>query len=46
MPKGQGLMKVSTELAEIIGKKEASCAECIKQLWAYHKKNHLQAPVL
>ena len=45
MPKGQGLtkpMKLSAELAEVVGKKEASRAECIKQLWAYLKKNNLQ----
>ena len=45
MPKGAGLtkpMKLSTELADIVGKKEASRAECIKQLWAYIKKNNLQ----
>ena len=44
MPKGAGLtkpMKLSTELADIVGKKEASRAECIKQLWAYIKKNKL-----
>ena len=47
MPKGQGLtkpMKLSPELAEVVGKKEASRAECIKQLWAYLKKNNLQDP--
>ena len=47
MPKGQGLtkpMKLSAELAEVVGKKEASRAECIKQLWAYLKKNNLQDP--
>lgn len=47
MPKGAGLtkpMKLSTELADIVGKKEASRAECIKQLWAYIKKNNLQDP--
>merc|ERR1712080_454772 len=46
MPKGSGLtkpMKLSAELADIVGKKEASRAECIKQLWAYLKKN-LQDP--
>merc|ERR1711983_213033 len=34
MPKGSGLtkpMKLSAELADIVGKKEASRAECIKQ---------------
>ena len=47
MPKGSGLtkpMKLSIELADIVGKKEASRAECIKQLWAYIKKNNLQDP--
>lgn len=37
-------MKLSNDLAEIVGKKEASRAECIKQLWAYIKKNNLQDP--
>jgi len=47
MPKGSGLtkpMKLSNELSDIVGKKEASRAECIKQLWAYIKKNNLQDP--
>merc|ERR1712086_543066 len=47
MPKGSGLtkpMKLSADLAEVVGKKEASRAECIKQLWAYIKKNNLQDP--
>merc|ERR1712223_2090983 len=47
MPKGAGLtkpMKRSAELADIVGKKEASRAECIKQLWAYIKKNKPQDP--
>merc|ERR1712079_863429 len=47
MPKGAGLtkpMKLSAELGDIVGKKEASRAECIKQLWAYIKKNNLQDP--
>merc|ERR1739846_144663 len=47
MPKGTGLtkpMKLSAELADIVGKKEASRAECIKQLWAYIKKQNLQDP--
>merc|ERR1712110_1102454 len=46
MPKGSGLtkpMKLSAELADIVGKKEASRAECIK-LWAYIKKQNLQDP--
>ena len=37
-------MKLSAELADIVGKKEASRAECIKQLWAYIKKHNLQDP--
>merc|ERR1712062_443875 len=37
-------MKVSADLAAIIGKKEASRSECIKLLWAYMKKNNLQDP--
>ncbi len=47
MPKGAGLtkpMKLSPELADVVGKKEASRAECIKQLWAYIKKHNLQDP--
>merc|ERR1711974_5101 len=46
-PKGGGLtapMKVSPELAAIIGMKEASRAQCVKQLWAYLKDNNLQDP--
>ncbi|XP_040582697.1 uncharacterized protein [Lepeophtheirus salmonis] len=47
MPKGSGLtktMKLSNELADVVGKKEASRAECIKLLWAYLKKHNLQDP--
>merc|ERR1712029_530207 len=47
MPKGSGLtkpMKLSADLADIVGKKEASRAKCIKLLWAYLKKNNLQDP--
>merc|ERR1739841_259278 len=47
MPKGSGLtkpLKLSADLADIVGKKEASRAECIKLLWAYLKKNNLQTP--
>jgi upstream activation factor subunit UAF30 len=47
MPKGSGLtkpMKLSSELADVVGSKEASRAQCIKQLWAYIKKNNLQDP--
>merc|ERR1712203_893526 len=46
-PKGGGLtkpMKLSADLAAIVGKDEASRAECIKLLWAYLKKNNLQDP--
>merc|ERR1711981_138960 len=35
-------MKLSADLAAVVGKKEASRAECIKELWAYLKKNNLQ----
>jgi upstream activation factor subunit UAF30 len=45
--KGSGLtkpMKLSAELAAIVGKKEASRAECIKLLWAYLKEHNLQDP--
>ena len=34
--------KLSPELAEIVGKQEASRAECTKQLWSYIKKHDLQ----
>merc|ERR1712045_409333 len=47
MPKGSGLtkpMKLSADLAAIVGTDEASRAECIEQLWAYLKKNNLQDP--
>merc|ERR1711936_220884 len=47
MPKGSGLtkpMKLSAELADIVGKKEASRAECIKQLWAYLKRTTSKIP--
>ena len=37
-------MKLSAELADIVGKKEASRADCVKELWAYIKKNDLQDP--
>merc|ERR1711993_192646 len=36
--------KLSPELADIVGKKEASRAELMKLLWAYIKKNNLQDP--
>ena len=47
MPKGgvfTGPMKVSPELAAIIGLKEASRAQCMKHLWAYLKEHNLQDP--
>merc|ERR1712113_1316426 len=47
MAKGSGLtkpMKLSADLADIVGKKEASRAECVKLLWAYLKKHNLQDP--
>merc|ERR1711935_840462 len=47
MPKGSGLtkpLKLSSDLADIVGKKEASRAKCIKELWAYLKKHNLQTP--
>ena len=47
MPKGgvfTGPMKVSPELAAIIGLKEASRAQCLKHLWAYLKEHNLQDP--
>ena len=34
--------KLSPELADIVGKKEASRTELMKLLWAYIKKNNLQ----
>ena len=37
-------MKLSADLADIVGKDEASRAECIKLLWDYIKKNNLQDP--
>ena len=37
-------MKLSDELADIIGEKEASRAQCVKHLWAYIKKHNLQDP--
>ena len=35
-------MKVSPELADIIGTETASRGECTRYLWAYFKKNNLQ----
>ena len=37
-------MKLSDDLADIVGKKEASRGECIRELWVYIKKNDLQDP--
>ena len=37
-------LKLSDELADIVGEKEASRAQCVKQLWAYIKKHNLQDP--
>merc|ERR1712008_302949 len=37
-------LKLSSDLADIVGKKEASRAECIKELCAYLKKHNLQTP--
>ena len=37
-------MKLSADLADIVGKDEASRAECVKLLWVYIKKNNLQDP--
>ena len=45
MPKGDGLtkpLKLSDDLAAIVGVEEASRAECIKLIWAYLKANDLQ----
>jgi upstream activation factor subunit UAF30 len=45
--KGSGLtkpMKVSEDLAVVIGLKEASRAQCIKMLWKYLKDHNLQDP--
>merc|ERR1712179_281111 len=36
--------KLSSDLSSIIGKKEASRSEIVKELWAYLKKNNLQDP--
>ena len=47
MPLGSGMtkpMKLSDDLADIVGKKEASRAECTKECWAYLKENNLQDP--
>ena len=36
--------KLSPELADLVGKKEASRAELMKLLWAYIKEHNLQDP--
>ena len=37
-------LKVSDDLSSIIGLKEANRGQCVKELWAYLKKNNLQDP--
>merc|ERR1711994_1020099 len=37
-------MKVSDDLAAVVGMKEASRAQCIKMLWKYPKDHNLQDP--
>ena len=37
-------MKLSAELADIVGKGIASRSECIKKMWDYLKMNNLQDP--
>ena len=47
MPAGTGIQapkKLSPELADIVGKKEASRGELMKLLWAYLKEKNLQDP--
>ena len=47
MGKGIGLMrpiKLSDDLAELVGKKEATRQECLKSFWAHIKQNNLQDP--
>ena len=41
---GIGMWKLSPELADIVGHRFAGLAECLKELWAYLKKNNLQDP--
>ena len=48
MPKGNGLtkpLKLSNDLAAIVGKEKASRAECVKLLWAYLKDKELQVHI-
>ena len=37
-------MKLSPNLADIVGMNEASPEECIRKLWAYQRSNNLQDP--
>ena len=37
-------MRVSSDLADIIGVSTATRGECVKYLWAYLKTNNLQDP--
>ena len=37
-------MKLSDDLADLVGMKEASRTQCVKQLWAYIKEHNLQDP--
>ena len=37
-------LRLSPDLADIVGKEEASRAECITMLWAYIKKHKIQDP--
>jgi chromatin remodeling complex protein RSC6 len=37
-------MKISEELAEVVGKGPMPRSEVVKKLWAYIKKNNLQDP--
>ncbi len=37
-------LKVSPELAEVVGKGDLPRSEVVKKLWAYIKKNDLQDP--
>ena len=48
MPKGGGFtkpLKLSDDLAAIVGKEKASRAECVKLLWAYLKDKELQVHI-
>ena len=37
-------MKISSELAEVVGKGPMPRSEVVKKLWVYIKKNNLQDP--